>query len=332
MDSGDGAGGEALDEGVEGEAIVGVVKGGDEDEIVCDVEVGVTSGKTLILEDDGGGHWKGTDGEGFVVKRAGLVETLQVFREGEMVFIGGVGLDAGEDSVSQVIGAGHEAGDVVDVAVGVIAGAAAVEPDNLIDAEEVVEGGFELVASSARIALLNVRQEALFGGEKDSLPIRVDRSAFKDEAVLGAVGEGDYGGKAGHGVKLGNVLGDEVVVAVIVVLGPGVKLPVRQGDGASGVAEEDGAGIAEPDAIGAPAVEVQACKVSASASEHLGGATLGECVVYEDVDVFLARKVSHDFAVDPGNRLKFIGPIFGVVRPGDPGGGVGRPFSGHTEI
>ena len=47
-----------------------------------------------------------------------------------MVFVVGVGFDAGEDLVF-----GYEAGDVVDVAVGVVAGTAAVEPDGLVDAE-----------------------------------------------------------------------------------------------------------------------------------------------------------------------------------------------------
>ena len=46
-----------------------------------------------------------------------------------MVFVVGVGLDAGENFVIS-----HEAGDVVDVAVGVVAGAAFVKPVGFFDA------------------------------------------------------------------------------------------------------------------------------------------------------------------------------------------------------
>ena len=66
-------------------------------------------------------------------------EAVEVFGEREVVLVVGVGLDAGEDGV-----VGDEAGDVVDVAVGVVAGDAAVEPDGLVDAEVVVEGLLEL--------------------------------------------------------------------------------------------------------------------------------------------------------------------------------------------
>ena len=52
-----------------------------------------------------------------------------------MVFVVGVGLDGGEDLVLA-----DEAGDVVDVAVSVVSGAAAMQPDGLVDAEVVVEG------------------------------------------------------------------------------------------------------------------------------------------------------------------------------------------------
>ena len=65
------------------------------------------------------------------------VEAFEVLGQREVVFVGGIVLDAGEDGVWR-----NEAGDVVDVAVGVVAGAAAMQPEGLVDAEVVVEGGF----------------------------------------------------------------------------------------------------------------------------------------------------------------------------------------------
>ena len=73
-----------------------------------------------------------------------------------MVLVGGRRLDTGEDGLSLAIFSGDESGDVVDVTVGVVSGAAAVQPHGLIDAEMVVEGPFKLLARDAGIALLHL--------------------------------------------------------------------------------------------------------------------------------------------------------------------------------
>ena len=120
------------------------------------------------------------------------VQAFEVLGERQVVLVGGVGLDGGEDGVAQTIGSGDEAGDVVDVAVGVVAGAAAVEPDDLIDAKVVVEG--LLQAGLSRLPGLRCwtsAEQALFRGEEDAGAVGVDAAAFEDEAVLGAVGERD---------------------------------------------------------------------------------------------------------------------------------------------
>ena len=53
MNSDNVAGGEAAGDGVEGVAVVGVVEGGDEDEVVRDVKVCVAGGEALAFEDYG---------------------------------------------------------------------------------------------------------------------------------------------------------------------------------------------------------------------------------------------------------------------------------------
>ena len=244
----------------------------------------------------------------------------------------GVGLDGGEDGVFA-----DEAGDVVDVAVGVVACAAAMEPDGLVDAEVVVEGLLEglaggLLVAEAGVALLDVGEEALFGGDESAGAVDVDAAAFEDEAVRFAISVDGLGFALGHVVMPCDVLGDLVVAAVVVVLGPGVELPVGDGVFACGVLDEDGAGVAEPDAVGGPVVEVEAGQVSSSATEEVGGSLFGVVVVDEDVDVFAAGEVADDFGVDPGDGLKFSGPVLSVVGPGDPGGGVEGPLGGHAVI
>src|ERR1017187_6801706 len=123
VDADDFAGGKAGGDDVEGVAILRIIEGGDEDERVGDVEVGVAGGEALAGKVDRRGHGKLDDLERLAAKAAEAAEAVEVFGEEEMVLVGGVGFDAGEDGVF-----GDEAGDVVDVAVGVVAGAAAVQP------------------------------------------------------------------------------------------------------------------------------------------------------------------------------------------------------------
>ena len=129
MDTDDGTVGEAVGDDVEGVAVVGVVEGGDKDERVGDVEVGVAGGEALVVEGEGRGHGKLDDVEGLASQIAEAAEAVEVFGEREMVFVVGVGLDAGEDFVFS-----DKAGDVIDVAVGVVPGAAFVEPKGFFDA------------------------------------------------------------------------------------------------------------------------------------------------------------------------------------------------------
>ena len=87
---------------------------------------------------------------------AEAAEAVEIFCERKMVFVVGVGLDAGKDFIFV-----DETGDVVDVAVGVVSGTAFVEPENFFDAEIVVEGLLEVAAgfgfvAEAGVALLDL--------------------------------------------------------------------------------------------------------------------------------------------------------------------------------
>ena len=129
----------------------------------------------------------------------------------------------------------------------------------------------------------------------------------------------------------GDMVGDFVVELPVVVLGPGVELPVRDGDGVF-VFHEDRAGVACPDAVGGPLVEVDARDVCACALQDSVGAFCGGCIVDEDVHVLDAGEVADDVGVDPGDGREFARPVVGVVRPGDPGGGVRVPLGGHAVV
>ena len=53
-----------------------------------------------------------------------------------------------------------------------------------------------------------------------------------------------------------------------------------------------------------------------------------ELLSYEEIG--RVAQVAHDLGVDPWDGTEFSGPVLGIMRPGNPGGGVGRPLSGHA--
>ena len=64
---------------------------------------------------------------------------------------------------------GDEARQVVDVAVRVVAGDAAAEPDHLRIAQVVGEHALDAVAAEPGVARLDVGEQALLGGEQRAL-------------------------------------------------------------------------------------------------------------------------------------------------------------------
>ena len=77
-----------------------------------------------------------------------------------MVGVARVRLDGCDDG-----GGRNKAGNVVDMAVSIVADDAAIEPDGVVDAEIVVKDALELLAADAGVALLHVAQLTFFGGE-----------------------------------------------------------------------------------------------------------------------------------------------------------------------
>src|SRR5207244_6031553 len=77
-----------------------------------------------------------------------------------------------------------EAGNVVHVAVRIVAGDAGTEPDHFLDSQIIGEGFFVVFALHARVALLNFAQKTLFSRQKSSLAVHVDGTAFEDHAVF----------------------------------------------------------------------------------------------------------------------------------------------------
>ena len=68
---------------------LGSLKVGTRTPVVGDVEVGVAGGEALAFEEDGRGHGEFDDLEGLACEVADFVEAVEVFGQGEVVFVGG---------------------------------------------------------------------------------------------------------------------------------------------------------------------------------------------------------------------------------------------------
>ena len=118
--------GEELGQGVERNAIGGVVERGNQNEAVGDVEVGVAGGQALAIEEDGGGHGQGHDAERLAVLIAGRLKPQQIVVQRLVVQVISSRLDHGHHGLRT-----DEPGEVVHMSVRVVAGDAIAEPDDV---------------------------------------------------------------------------------------------------------------------------------------------------------------------------------------------------------
>src|SRR6202007_3070470 len=122
--------GEEFGKNVERPAVVRIIKGGNQDETVGNVEVAIAGGQTLALEDDRSRHGQLHNLEGLAMEVAGGPEAIEILSKRQMVLVVDICLSHGHDLVFR-----NEAGNVIDVAVGVVAGNAAVQPQDLVNAQ-----------------------------------------------------------------------------------------------------------------------------------------------------------------------------------------------------
>ena len=225
MDADDLAVGEELGQGVQGDPIGGVVEGGNQDEAVGDVEVGVAGGQALAVEDDGDGHGQGHDAQRLAVLIACRLEPTKILRERLVVGVVTARLDHGHDGLRI-----DEPGEVVHVAVRVVAGDALAQPDDVADAQIIGEHLLQPRAVEARVAALDLAQQALLGGQQAAPAVDVDGASFHDDAAE-LVPARDPGYPQGVAQVSRDPPGNSVVVLVVRVLRPGIEPPVDQVDG-----------------------------------------------------------------------------------------------------
>ena len=267
-------------------------------------------------------------GEGLVGGVALLVERV----------LGVVGPDADHDA------RGDEGGDVVDVAVGLLGVDALLDPDDLLDAEVVLEvlghvpakllaPGLELLAvlgpDGLGVLLLEHRgagaaggQEALVGDDEGALAVDGDGAALEDHVV------GTVAAAAG---ELGHLEGDLLVlvpreVEAVDEAAVAVEVPVVGALLALAVDDVGGAGVAEPGVVGGHLDDGDVLVVLED------GLAVG---VVDLVGAHVDRGELGDGAGDGGilplGGLGAVGPGVGAVGPAHPHAVLGGELGGHEE-
>ena len=115
----------------------------------------------------------------------------------------------------------------------VVACTAAIQPDHARNSEIVAEGLFEpgaclLSIAQSGIALLDLRKQALFGGQQNALAIDVDRAALEHQPLPLAVGQCHHRLEAGHAVELGHMRRNQIVIAPVRIFRPAIEPPVGE--------------------------------------------------------------------------------------------------------
>jgi len=109
-------------------AVVGVVESRNQNQIVGNIKISVTGRKALAAEYHRARQRQLDQRELFAVESAGGFEAFHVFGQRCVIRVGRVRLDGGNNRRRR-----NKSGNVVYVAVGVVAGQAAIEPNCLTD-------------------------------------------------------------------------------------------------------------------------------------------------------------------------------------------------------
>src|SRR4029077_14595681 len=136
---------------VKREAVVGVVEDRDQNAAVGDIEIPVAGREAPAFEYDRRGHGDFDDLERLSVLIGGSLEAAQVLSQGCVVLVAAIGLDHGQDGSLC-----DKAGDVVDVAVGIVTRDAAAHPEYFLDTEIAGEDLLVVFLLEAGVTVLNL--------------------------------------------------------------------------------------------------------------------------------------------------------------------------------
>src|SRR5262249_1709820 len=95
-------------------------------------------------------------------------------------------------------------------------------------------------------------------------------------------------------------------------------------------ANEDGAGVARPDAIGGPNMETDVLETNVREPQDFAGKRFFVRALDDNVHLLHAAEMPNDVGINPGYGRELSGPVAAIVRPRDPGCRVRLPFGRHS--
>src|SRR3989449_4524625 len=182
----------------------------------------------------------------------------------------------------------------IHMAVGIIAGDAVLEPQDVFGAQVVAEDLAQVLAAEPRVASLHGTEEAFFGGEQSSAAVDVDTSAFENDAP--AVKRRFPRGQL---QSLSQARCHGVIGFPVVVFGPSVEAPVGDADLAAVVFHKDGCVVAGPASVGRNAVEINGVEVRSAFQQGAPRRVLCIWGLNQDAHALDAGETSHDLAIHP---------------------------------
>ncbi len=139
-----------------------------------------------------------------------LAQMREILSERPVVFVVVIFFDNGHNG-----SLGNKAGEIVDVAIGIIAGDAVAEPENFAYAEKIPEALLDFIATQLRIAIWI--QETRFGSKQCAPAVYLDRAAFQYHAWI----------KNRQIEKLGDACGHNFIeIEGRILATPGVVIPI----------------------------------------------------------------------------------------------------------
>ena len=283
------------------DAVARIVEGRREHDTVSHVEVRVARRHAAAGEEERLGHGQFDDAH----PRA--PQPTHIVAQRLEVFVAAVALDRRRDHARR-----DEARDIVDVAVRVVAGDAAPEPDDAPRAEEVAQHALVAVAPQARVALLYIGKQALLGREQRSAAVDVDRAALEDDSP-----SVDHRRHDRHPTRAGDRLRNAVVAPPVGIFRPADRAEVdrRHGPAALRIAHEDRPRVAQPAPIGRNPMKIDRREIDVRAPEHAARPPRVRRVPHQDRHAFSSRQLAGDLRHHPRDRRDFSRPVRPLVRP-----------------
>ncbi len=215
-----------------------------------------------------------------------------------------------------------EAGEGVDVGVGVVAfQVAVVQPQHALLLHPVGHVGAERGTVALRVALV----QALPGGQQGAGTVGIDRAAFQGERNAADIGLGvEHAGAVQHADQL-------VVEAGVELAAPAGETEVQQLEAAIGALEGDRAGVAQPGVVVGGGDEMHALHVHAVRAQAHFRIGLDVIVGHADQHRLEAGDGADQRDVGFLDLGQAFGPVGVGVRPGDQYAGLGFPFGWKAE-